>query len=122
VLAAGVRVGNFVETKNARFAEGAKASHLTYVGDAEIGARVNLGAGTITCNYDGAEKPLTIIGPDAFVGSNSALVAPVAVGEGATIGAGSVISGEAPAGALTVARARARTIPGWKRPSKKGAG
>jgi len=122
VLAAGVRVGNFVETKNARFAEGAKASHLTYVGDAEIGARVNLGAGTITCNYDGAEKHLTIIGPDAFVGSNSALVAPVAVGQGATIGAGSVVSGEAPAGALTVARARARTIPGWKRPSKKDDG
>jgi bifunctional UDP-N-acetylglucosamine pyrophosphorylase/glucosamine-1-phosphate N-acetyltransferase len=118
VLGAGVRIGNFVETKNARLAGGAKANHLTYIGDAEIGERANLGAGTITCNYDGANKHVTIVGANAFVGSNCALVAPVAVGEGATIGAGSVVSGDAPPGALTVARARARTIPGWKRPTK----
>jgi bifunctional UDP-N-acetylglucosamine pyrophosphorylase/glucosamine-1-phosphate N-acetyltransferase len=122
VLAAGVRIGNFVETKNARFAAGAKANHLTYAGDAEVGERANLGAGTITCNYDGANKHVTTIGADAFVGSNTALVAPVTVGEGATIGAGSVVSGEAPAGALTVARARARTIPGWKRPRRGESG
>jgi bifunctional UDP-N-acetylglucosamine pyrophosphorylase/glucosamine-1-phosphate N-acetyltransferase len=122
VLAAGVRIGNFVETKNARLACGAKASHLSYVGDAEIGERANLGAGTITCNYDGANKHVTTIGAEAFVGSNAALVAPVTVGEGATIGAGSVVSGDAPAGALTVARARARTIPGLKRPTKKEPG
>ena len=119
VLAAGVRIGNFVETKNARFDEGAKASHLTYVGDAGVGPGANLGAGTITCNYDGANKHRTEIGPDAFIGSNSSLVAPVQVGEGATIGAGSVVSGRAPAHALTVARARSRTVEGWKRPTRK---
>jgi len=119
VLAAGVRIGNFVETKNAVFDEDAKANHLSYAGDAEIGARANLGAGTITCNYDGANKHRTIIGEDAFVGSNSALVAPVKIGARATVGAGSVVTGEAPADALTVARARARSIPGWKRPTKK---
>jgi bifunctional UDP-N-acetylglucosamine pyrophosphorylase/glucosamine-1-phosphate N-acetyltransferase len=122
ILAAGVRIGNFVETKNARFAEGAKANHLAYVGDADIGERANLGAGTITCNYDGANKHRTTIGADAFIGSNAALVAPVDIGEEATIGAGSVVSGDAPAGALTVARARPRTIRGWKRPSKKARG
>jgi bifunctional UDP-N-acetylglucosamine pyrophosphorylase/glucosamine-1-phosphate N-acetyltransferase len=121
VLAAGVKIGNFVETKNAVFAGGAKASHLTYVGDAEIGASANLGAGTITCNYDGANKHRTVVGAEAFVGSNSSLVAPVTIGERATIGAGSVISGEAPADALTVARARARSVPGWHRPVKKKA-
>ena len=119
VLAAGVRIGNFVETKNAVFGEGAKANHLSYVGDAEIGARANLGAGTITCNYDGANKHRTWIGEDAFIGSNSALVAPVTVGDRATVGAGSVVTGEAPADALTVARARARSIRGWKRPVRK---
>ena len=119
LLAAGVRIGNFVETKNAAFAENAKANHLTYVGDAQIGARVNLGAGTITCNYDGANKHRTTIGEDAFIGSNSALVAPVAIGERATVGAGSVIVHEAPADALTVARARPRTILEWERPVKK---
>lgn len=115
-LAEGVKIGNFVETKNARFAAGAKASHLSYVGDAEIGARANLGAGTITCNYDGVNKHRTEIGEDAFIGSNSALVAPVQIGDGATIGAGSVISQAAPADQLTVARARQRSIPGWRRP------
>ena len=119
VLAAGVRIGNFVETKNAVFGEGAKANHLSYAGDAEIGAHANLGAGTITCNYDGANKHRTIIGEDAFIDSNSALVAPVVIGDRATVGAGSVVTGEAPADALTVARARARSIPGWKRPVKK---
>ncbi|NKI35264.1 bifunctional UDP-N-acetylglucosamine diphosphorylase/glucosamine-1-phosphate N-acetyltransferase GlmU [Wenzhouxiangella sp. XN79A] len=119
VLAAGVKIGNFVETKNARFAEAAKASHLSYVGDAEVGEGANLGAGTITCNYDGANKHRTVIGAGAFVGSNSALVAPVTVGERATIGAGSVVSGDVPADALTVARARARSLPGWRRPTKK---
>jgi len=119
VLAAGVRIGNFVETKNAAFAENAKANHLAYVGDAEIGARANLGAGTITCNYDGAEKHRTTIGVDAFIGSNSALVAPVVIGDRATVGAGSVIHDDAPADALTVARARPRIIPGWQRPGKK---
>jgi bifunctional UDP-N-acetylglucosamine pyrophosphorylase / glucosamine-1-phosphate N-acetyltransferase len=118
-LSAGVRIGNFVETKNAVFAAGAKASHLSYVGDARIGARANLGAGTITCNYDGANKHLTMIGSDAFVGSNVALVAPVEVGEGATIGAGSVVSHQVPAGKLTVARARQKTLDDWQRPKKK---
>ena len=118
LLAAGVRIGNFVETKNAAFADNAKANHLAYVGDAEVGARANLGAGTITCNYDGANKHRTTIGKDAFIGSNSALVAPVTIGDRATVGAGSVLTSEAPADTLTVARARARTIPGWTRPEK----
>jgi len=115
----GVRIGNFVETKNARFGRGAKANHLTYAGDVEIGAGANVGAGTITCNYDGANKHMTIIGEGAFIGSNSALVAPVRIGSGATVGAGSVISSDAPDGRLTVARARQKTIEGWQRPRKK---
>jgi bifunctional UDP-N-acetylglucosamine pyrophosphorylase/glucosamine-1-phosphate N-acetyltransferase len=115
-LAEGVKVGNFVETKKAKLAAGAKASHLSYIGDAEVGEGANIGAGTITCNYDGVNKHRTVIGPGAFVGSNSSLVAPVSVGKDATIGAGSVISGEAPDGQLTLARARQRSIPGWKRP------
>lgn len=119
VLAEGVRIGNFVETKNAQFHSGAKASHLSYVGDAEIGARANLGAGTITCNYDGVDKHRSLIGEGAFIGSNSALVAPIEIGDDATIGAGSVVSGKVPGQSLTVARARARTIPGWRRPRKK---
>jgi bifunctional UDP-N-acetylglucosamine pyrophosphorylase / glucosamine-1-phosphate N-acetyltransferase len=118
-LAEDVKIGNFVETKNARLAAGAKASHLAYVGDAEVGAEANLGAGTITCNYDGANKHRTLIGENAFIGSNSSLVAPVEIGAEATIGAGSVISGQAPAGQLTLGRARQRTIDGWKRPVKK---
>jgi bifunctional UDP-N-acetylglucosamine pyrophosphorylase/glucosamine-1-phosphate N-acetyltransferase len=117
-LAAGVHVGNFVEVKNSRLAEGAKANHLSYVGDAEVGARSNLGAGTITCNYDGARKHRTEIGEDAFIGSNAALVAPVRIGAGATIGAGSVIAKDAPEGALTVARAKQVTVRGWRRPRK----
>ncbi|WP_298576452.1 bifunctional UDP-N-acetylglucosamine diphosphorylase/glucosamine-1-phosphate N-acetyltransferase GlmU [uncultured Luteimonas sp.] len=119
VLADGVHVGNFVETKNARLGVGSKANHLSYLGDAEVGAKVNIGAGTITCNYDGVNKSTTTIGDGAFIGSNSALVAPVAIGEGATIGAGSVIGIDAAPGKLTVARARQVTIEGWERPQKK---
>jgi bifunctional UDP-N-acetylglucosamine pyrophosphorylase/glucosamine-1-phosphate N-acetyltransferase len=92
---------------------------LSYVGDATVGARVNVGAGTITCNYDGANKHRTLIGDDAFIGSNTSLVAPVAVGAGATIGAGSTITKDAPEGKLTVARARQTSIDGWQRPTKK---
>lgn len=115
-LAAHTRVGNFVETKKARLGRGSKANHLTYLGDTEVGAGVNIGAGTITCNYDGVNKFHTEIGDGAFIGSNSALVAPVRIGARATIGAGSVISGEAPDDTLTVARARQRSVTGWKRP------
>src|SRR5690606_4531406 len=98
---------------------GSKANHLSYLGDAEIGARANIGAGTITCNYDGVNKSLTKIGDGAFVGSNSSLVAPVSIGAEATIGAGSVITKDAPAGKLTVARGRQATIDGWQRPKKR---
>ena len=119
VLADGAHIGNFVETKNAKVGVGSKANHLTYLGDAVIGAGVNIGAGTITCNYDGANKSTTTIGDNAFIGSNSSLVAPVAIGDGATIGAGSTIGKDAPAGKLTVARARQVTLDGWHRPVKK---
>jgi bifunctional UDP-N-acetylglucosamine pyrophosphorylase / glucosamine-1-phosphate N-acetyltransferase len=119
VLAAHAHVGNFVETKNAQLGEGSKANHLAYLGDATIGRNVNIGAGTITCNYDGANKHQTVIEDDAFIGSDSQLVAPVTVGKGATIGAGSTISKDAPAGELTVSRARQTTVQGWKRPAKK---
>jgi len=122
VLATGCRIGNFVEAKNTRLGAGSKASHLTYLGDSEIGTNVNIGAGTITCNYDGANKHKTIIGDDVFVGSNTALVAPVTVHRGATIGAGSTVSKEAPPDALTVSRARQTTIKGWKRPRKQEEG
>lgn len=111
-------IGNFVEVKKSRIAEGAKVNHLSYIGDAELGRRVNIGAGTITCNYDGANKHLTKIGDDAFIGSNTALVAPVEVGAGATIGAGSVIARAAPAGQLSLTRAPQMTIEGWQRPRK----
>ena len=117
-LGAGVHVGNFVETKKARLGDNSKANHLSYLGDAEIGAGVNIGAGTITCNYDGASKHVTTIDDGAFIGSNTALVAPVKIGKDATIGAGSVISNEAPAGELSVARARQTTVAGWQRPKK----
>ncbi len=119
VLEEDSHVGNFVEIKNARLGKGAKANHLSYVGDASVGAQVNIGAGTITCNYDGANKHRTVIGDNAFIGSNTALVAPVEVGAGATIGAGSVITKDAPAGELTLARAKQATIPGWQRPVKQ---
>jgi len=117
-LAAGVHIGNFVETKKAHLGENSKASHLSYLGDAEIGAGVNIGAGTITCNYDGANKHQTTIEDGVFIGSNTALIAPVKVGKDATIGAGSVIGKEAPAGELTLARVRQTTVPGWRRPKK----
>ena len=113
-----VHIGNFVEVKNSRLGEGSKANHLAYLGDAEIGRQANIGAGTITCNYDGANKHRTVIGDDAFIGSNTSLVAPVSVGAGATIGAGSVISKDAPAGELTLERAQQKTVQGWKRPKK----
>lgn len=119
VLAEGVHVGNFVETKKARLGRGSKANHLAYLGDAVVGAGVNIGAGTITCNYDGVNKSTTTIGDHAFIGSNSSLVAPVSIGEGATIGAGSVIGKDAPAGKLTLARPRQETVDGWRRPVKK---
>ena len=119
VLAGGVHVGNFVEAKNTRIGVGSKANHLTYLGDAVIGAGVNVGAGTITCNYDGANKFTTTIEDGAFIGSNSALVAPVRIGKDATIGAGSVISTDVPGGKLSVARARQVTLDGWKRPVKQ---
>jgi bifunctional UDP-N-acetylglucosamine pyrophosphorylase/glucosamine-1-phosphate N-acetyltransferase len=119
-LADATHVGNFVEIKKAQVGQGSKVNHLTYIGDARIGSGVNVGAGTITCNYDGANKHLTVIGDGAFIGSNTALVAPVTVGEGATIGAGSTIGRDAPADKLTLTRAKQVTIDGWRRPQKKG--
>jgi bifunctional UDP-N-acetylglucosamine pyrophosphorylase / glucosamine-1-phosphate N-acetyltransferase len=118
-LAAGVHVGNFVETKKTRLGQGSKANHLTYLGDTEVGAGVNIGAGTITCNYDGVNKFVTRIGDGAFIGSNASLVAPVTIGAQATIGAGSVITRDAPEGQLTVARGRQMTFEGWQRPVKQ---
>jgi bifunctional UDP-N-acetylglucosamine pyrophosphorylase/glucosamine-1-phosphate N-acetyltransferase len=117
-LADGVHVGNFVEVKNSELGAGTKANHLSYIGDSAVGARVNVGAGTVTCNYDGANKHRTTIGDGAFIGSGAMLVAPVTVGEGATIGAGSTITKPAPAGKLTVERSRQVTIESWKRPEK----
>lgn len=119
-LADSVHIGNFVEIKQSTVGEGSKANHLAYVGDAAVGARVNIGAGVITCNYDGANKHATIIGDDAFIGTDSQLVAPVIVGRGAYIAAGSTIAREAPEDALTICRAREqKSFPGWKRPVKK---
>ncbi|WP_299020721.1 bifunctional UDP-N-acetylglucosamine diphosphorylase/glucosamine-1-phosphate N-acetyltransferase GlmU [uncultured Photobacterium sp.] len=112
-------VGNFVEMKKARLGKGSKANHLTYLGDAEIGDRVNIGAGTITCNYDGANKFKTEIGDDVFVGSDTQLIAPVKVAKGATIGAGATINRDIGEGELVITRAPARTVKGWKRPVKK---
>ena len=118
VLGRKAHVGNFVELKNAVLGEGAKAGHLSYLGDAEIGARTNIGAGTITCNYDGANKFKTVMGEDVFIGSNSALVAPLNLGDGATTGAGSTITQDVPALTLAVGRGKQRNIEGWKRPVK----
>ena len=112
-------VGNFVEIKNSKLGRQAKASHLSYIGDALIGERVNIGAGTITCNYDGANKFQTIIEDDAFIGSDTQLVAPVTVGRGATVGAGTTLTRDAPAGELTLSRSEQKSIPGWTRPAKK---
>jgi bifunctional UDP-N-acetylglucosamine pyrophosphorylase/glucosamine-1-phosphate N-acetyltransferase len=118
-LAEEVHIGNFVEVKAAEIGAGSKANHLSYIGDAAVGRNVNIGAGTITCNYDGGAKHRTVIEDDVFIGSDTMLVAPVVVRRGATIGAGSTITQEAPAGELTLARAKQVTIPGWKRPQKK---
>ncbi|PRC94755.1 glmU: UDP-N-acetylglucosamine diphosphorylase/glucosamine-1-phosphate N-acetyltransferase [Solimicrobium silvestre] len=118
-LAADVHIGNFVEVKKSQIGAHSKANHLAYIGDATIGERVNIGAGTITCNYDGVNKFRTIIEDDAFIGSDSQLIAPVTVGKGATLGAGTSLSKDAPAGQLTVSRARQVSIAGWVRPVKK---
>jgi bifunctional UDP-N-acetylglucosamine pyrophosphorylase/glucosamine-1-phosphate N-acetyltransferase len=117
-----VHIGNFVEVKNSTMGAGAKANHLAYVGDATVGARANIGAGTIVANYDGANKHHTAIGADAHTGSNSVLVAPVSIGDGATVGAGSTITKDVPAGTLAVARGKQAHIEGWKRPTKRGSG
>ena len=113
-----VHIGNFVEVKNSTLARGAKANHLAYLGDATVGERVNYGAGSITANYDGANKHRTVIEADAHIGSNCVLVAPVTIGAGATIGAGSAVGKDAPAGQLTVVRAKQVSLPGWQRPKK----
>ncbi len=118
-LGAGVHIGNFVEVKNSTVADRSKANHLAYVGDATIGRNVNVGAGTITCNYDGASKHRTVIEDDVFIGSDTQLVAPVTVGRGATLGAGTTLTADAPPDKLTISRARQVTVPGWKRPAKK---
>jgi len=113
-----VHVGNFVEIKNSTVADHSKANHLAYVGDADIGQRVNIGAGTITCNYDGVNKYRTVIEDDVFIGSDTQLVAPVRVGRGATLGAGTTLTKDAPAEQLTVSRAKQLSIAGWKKPVK----
>lgn len=118
-LAAEVHVGNFVEIKKSRLGRQSKANHLAYIGDAEIGERVNVGAGTITCNYDGVNKHKTIVEDDVFIGSDTQLVAPVTVGRGATLGAGTTLTKNAPPNALTVSRPRQLTLEGWQRPQKK---
>ncbi len=114
-----VHIGNFVEVKNSEIAANSKANHLSYIGDTTMGSRVNIGAGTITCNYDGANKYRTVIEDDAFIGSDTQLVAPVKVGRGATIGAGSTITSDAPEGTLTLSRSKQVTVPDWQRPSKE---
>ena len=118
-LADEVHIGNFVEVKNSRVGAGSKANHLAYVGDSDVGSRVNIGAGTITCNYDGVNKHRTVIEDEVFVGSNATLVAPVTVAKGSYIGAGSTISKDTPPGQLTVGRAKQVSIPAWKPPTKK---
>jgi bifunctional UDP-N-acetylglucosamine pyrophosphorylase/glucosamine-1-phosphate N-acetyltransferase len=118
-LAEEVHIGNFVEVKASRIAARSKANHLAYIGDTTVGRDVNIGAGTITCNYDGVNKHHTIIEDDVFIGSDTQLVAPVRVGKGATLGAGTTLTRDAPAGALTISRAKQVTVPGWKRPVKK---
>lgn len=119
VMANNSKLGNFVETKKVLIGEGSKVNHLTYIGDAEIGKNVNIGAGTITCNYDGVNKHKTEIHDDAFIGSNSSLVAPIVIGKGATVGAGSTITSNVPDANLSVTRAKQRNLTDWKRPEKK---
>ena len=116
-----VHIGNFVETKETKIGSKSKANHLSYLGDTTIGSGVNIGAGTIVCNYDGVNKHRTVIGDDAFIGSDTQLVAPVTIGRGATIGAGSTITKDAPADELTLSRAKQMSVPGWKRPARKTA-
>jgi bifunctional UDP-N-acetylglucosamine pyrophosphorylase/glucosamine-1-phosphate N-acetyltransferase len=118
VLARGAHIGNFVEVKNSTVGAGSKANHLTYIGDSTVGSGVNVGAGSITCNYDGANKWETVIGDGAFIGSGTMMVAPVSIGANATIGAGSTITESAPEGKLTLARARQTTVENWNRPTK----
>jgi bifunctional UDP-N-acetylglucosamine pyrophosphorylase/glucosamine-1-phosphate N-acetyltransferase len=119
VLGDGARVGNFVETKKARIGDGSKVNHLSYVGDAEVGKHTNIGAGTITCNYDGHAKHLTRIGDDVFIGSDTQLVAPVSVGDGATVGAGTTVTRDVPAASLAVSRSPQRAVADWRRPGRR---
>jgi bifunctional UDP-N-acetylglucosamine pyrophosphorylase/glucosamine-1-phosphate N-acetyltransferase len=119
ILEESAKIGNFVETKKTRVGKGSKINHLSYVGDAELGESVNVGAGTITCNYDGVNKHRTEIGDQAFIGSNTSLVAPVRVGNMATVGAGSTITKDIPDGELGLTRALQKNITGWQRPVKK---
>ncbi|MGH8743433.1 MAG: bifunctional UDP-N-acetylglucosamine diphosphorylase/glucosamine-1-phosphate N-acetyltransferase GlmU, partial [Burkholderiales bacterium] len=118
-LDAEVHIGNFVEVKNSRIGPNSKSNHLSYVGDTEVGKNVNIGAGTITCNYDGANKHRTVIEDDVFIGSDTQLVAPVTVHKGATIAAGTTVTRDAPAGQLTISRVKQISVSGWKRPVKK---
>ena len=118
ILEKAVHIGNFVEVKKSHIGEGSKANHLSYIGDTEMGRHVNVGAGTITCNYDGVSKHKTLIGDDVFIGSDTQFIAPVSVGDGAVIGAGSTITEDAPAQALTLSRAPQKTVEGWKRKKK----
>ena len=119
VLAEDVHIGNFVEVKNTQVAAHSKAKHLAYIGEADIGSKVNVGAGVITCNYDGANKFRTIVEDDVFIGSDCQLIAPVRIGAGATIGAGTTLSKDAPAGQLTLSRTKQASLAGWLRPVKK---
>jgi bifunctional UDP-N-acetylglucosamine pyrophosphorylase/glucosamine-1-phosphate N-acetyltransferase len=121
-LEADVHIGNFVEVKASYIGAGSKANHLAYVGDSSVGQRVNIGAGTITCNYDGVNKHRTIIEDDCFIGSDATLVAPVTIARGSYVGAGSTISKDTPPGQLTVARAKQISLPSWKPPAKKTKG
>ena len=118
ILRENTKIGNFVETKNAIFGKGSKANHLAYIGDAELGENVNIGAGTIFCNYDGVNKHKTIVGNNVFVGSNSVLVAPLKLADNAFVAAGSSVNSDVPVDNLAVARGKQRNIPGWKRPTK----
>ena len=118
VLGEKAKIGNFVELKNTRVGVGSKVNHLSYIGDTDMGEGVNIGAGTITCNYDGVNKHRTVIGDNAFIGSDTQLVAPVTVGEGSTIGAGTTLRKDAPAGQLTLTKGVQQTVEGWKGPDK----